>query len=63
MLEWLEGFLRGWGGACLVVSHDRYFLDRVTTRTLDLAFGRLEDYPGRYARYLVLREERHGAAA
>lgn len=58
MLEWLEGFLRTWGGSCLIVSHDRYFLDRVTTRTLDLAFGRLEDYPAPYTRFLVLREER-----
>jgi ATP-binding cassette subfamily F protein 3 len=58
MLEWLEGFLRSWPGACLVVSHDRYFLDRVTSRTLDLSFGRLEDYPAPYTRYLVLREER-----
>ncbi len=58
MLEWLESFLRSWGGACLIVSHDRYFLDRVTTRTLDLSFGRLEDYPAPYARYLTLREER-----
>ena len=58
MLEWLEGFLRTWPGACLIVSHDRYFLDRVTTRTLDLSFGRIEDYPAPYARYLVLRAER-----
>ena len=58
MLEWLETFLRSWNGACLIVSHDRYFLDRVTTRTLDLSFGRLEDYPAPYARYLTLREER-----
>ncbi|MGI9254465.1 MAG: ATP-binding cassette domain-containing protein, partial [Thermomicrobiales bacterium] len=58
MVEWLEEFLRSWTGACLVISHDRYFLDRVTTRTLDMAFGRLEDYPAAYARYLVLREER-----
>ena len=58
MLEWLESFLQSWGGACLVVSHDRYFLDRVTTRTLDLSFGVLEDYPAPYARYLELREER-----
>lgn len=58
MLEWLEGFLVTWHGAFLVVSHDRYFLDKVTTRTLDLSFGRLEDYPAAYARYLVLREER-----
>ncbi len=60
MLEWLEEFLRSWSGACLIVSHDRYFLDRVTTRTLDLSFGRLEDYPAPYARYLDLRQERLG---
>jgi ATP-binding cassette subfamily F protein 3 len=58
MLEWLEGFLRSWRGAFLVVSHDRYFLDRVTNRTLDLSFGRLEDYPAPYGRYLELRAER-----
>ena len=60
MVEWLEEFLQGWSGASLVVSHDRYFLDRVTSRTLDLSFGRLEDYPAPYARYLDLREERMG---
>jgi ATP-binding cassette, subfamily F, member 3 len=58
MLEWLEGFLSSWRGAFLVVSHDRYFLDRVTSRTLDLSFGRLEDYPAPYGRYLQLRAER-----
>jgi ATP-binding cassette subfamily F protein 3 len=58
MLEWLENFLQSWNGACLIVSHDRYFLDRVTTRTLDLSFGRLEDYPAPYARYLPMRAER-----
>ncbi|HWV24878.1 MAG TPA: ABC-F family ATP-binding cassette domain-containing protein [Thermomicrobiales bacterium] len=58
MLEWLEEFLGRWTGACLIVSHDRYFLDRVTSRTLDLSFGRLEDYPAAYAKYLPMREER-----
>jgi ATP-binding cassette, subfamily F, member 3 len=58
MLDWLEGFLDSWRGAFLVVSHDRYFLDRVTSRTLDLSFGRLEDYPAPYGRYLLLRAER-----
>ena len=58
MLDWLEGFLGTWRGAFLVVSHDRYFLDRVTSRTLDLSFGRLEDYPAPYGRYLMLRAER-----
>jgi ATP-binding cassette, subfamily F, member 3 len=58
MLAWLEEFLLGWGGACLVVSHDRYFLDRVTIRTLDLSFGRIEDYPAGYSGYVRLRGER-----
>ena len=58
MLEWLEEFLATWPGACLIVSHDRYFLDRVTRRTIDLSFGRIEDYNAPYARYLMLRGER-----
>ncbi|MBA3449983.1 MAG: ABC-F family ATP-binding cassette domain-containing protein [Chloroflexia bacterium] len=58
MLEWLEGFLKDWRGAFLVVSHDRFFLDRVTSRTLEISFGRLEDYPAGYGRFLVLRQER-----
>ena len=57
-LTWLEGFLRAWRGAFVVVSHDRYFLDQVTARTLELSFGHLEDYPGNYSRYLELRAER-----
>ncbi len=57
-LEWLENFLRSWNRTFVVISHDRYFLDRVTNRTLDLSFGTLEDYPAGYSRYLVLREER-----
>lgn len=58
MLEWLEDFLGRWNGACLIVSHDRYFLDRTTTRTLDLSFGTLEDYAAPYGKYLDLRAER-----
>lgn len=57
-VEWLENFLRTWNRAVIVVSHDRFFLDRVTERTLDLSFGRIEDYPAPYTRYLKLREER-----
>src|SRR4029079_1928305 len=60
MLQSRAAVLRALAGACLIVSHDRYFLDRVTSRTLDLAFGRIEDYPASYARYLVLRTERRG---
>jgi ATP-binding cassette subfamily F protein 3 len=54
----LEQFLRTWDGTLIVVSHDRYFLERVTKRTLELSFNRLEDYPGSYEKYLALKAER-----
>ena len=57
-IEWLETFLATWPGTLLCASHDRRFLDRVTTRTLDLEFGTLEDYSGNYSRYLRLKTER-----
>ena len=57
-VEWLEQFLAGFRGAVILVSHDRYFLDRVTRTTWDLAFTKLEPYPASYSQYIVLREER-----
>ncbi len=57
-LEWLEDFLRAWYGTLLVISHDRYFLDRVTTRTWDLEFGHLQDYLAPYSKYHALKAER-----
>lgn len=57
-LEWLETYLSSWRGAMVVVAHDRYFLDKVVARTIELAFGRIEEYPGNYTKYLHLREER-----
>jgi ATP-binding cassette subfamily F protein 3 len=57
-LQWLEEYLRSLNKAFIVVAHDRYFLDRVSKRTLELAFHAVEDYPGAYSRYLDLREER-----
>jgi ATP-binding cassette subfamily F protein 3 len=57
-LEWLEEYLAAWRGAVVVVSHDRYFLDRVTTRTIEVADGRVTPYPGNYTRYVRLRAER-----
>jgi ATP-binding cassette subfamily F protein 3 len=57
-LEWLETYLAAWKGAMVVVSHDRYFLDKIASRTIEMAFGRIEEYPGNYTRYLQLREER-----
>ena len=57
-LEWLETYLSSWKGAMVIVAHDRYFLDKVVSRTIEMAFGRIEEYPGNYTKYLQLREER-----
>src|SRR5437016_13346223 len=57
-LEWLETYLINWKGAMVVVAHDRYFLDKVVSRTIEMAFTRIEEYPGNYTKYLHLREER-----
>jgi ATP-binding cassette subfamily F protein 3 len=57
-LEWLEEYLVVWPGSLVVVAHDRYFLDKVVNRVWDLAFGRLETYPGNYSQYVQLRAER-----
>ncbi|GAC1614922.1 MAG: ABC-F family ATP-binding cassette domain-containing protein [Ktedonobacteraceae bacterium] len=57
-LEWLETYLLGWKGAMVIVAHDRYFLDKIVSRTIEMAFGRIEEYPGNYTKYLGLREER-----
>ncbi len=56
-VEWLEGFLRDYRGAFIVISHDRYFLDRVTNRTLELENGHLVAYRGGYTEYLRQKEE------
>lgn len=57
-VEWLESYLQEWPEALIVVSHDRYFLDRVVHKVWELNFGRLEAYPGNYSHYVVLRAER-----
>ncbi len=57
-VEWLEDFLKNYPHAYVVISHDRYFLDKVTSRTLELQGRRLESYKGNYTRYLALKEEK-----
>ncbi|MDR0510858.1 MAG: ABC-F family ATP-binding cassette domain-containing protein [Rikenellaceae bacterium] len=57
-IRWLEDYLRSFGGALLLISHDRAFLDNVTTRTVELSLGRLYDYKAPYSRYVELRRER-----
>ncbi|MEA3337669.1 MAG: ABC-F family ATP-binding cassette domain-containing protein [Chloroflexota bacterium] len=56
--EWLEGVLLQWQGSMVVVSHDRYFLDRVATRIWDLANQRMEIYRGNYSHYVRQRADR-----
>ncbi|MDA0831831.1 MAG: ABC-F family ATP-binding cassette domain-containing protein [Planctomycetota bacterium] len=57
--EWLEGYLNRTQQAMIIVSHDRYFLDRVTNRTLELYASRIEDYKGNFSAYWRQREERN----
>ena len=57
-VEWLEGYLSQWQGAAVIVSHDRYFLDRAANAILEMAFGATEHYPGNYSAYLQTRELR-----
>ncbi len=56
--NWLEDYLGEYPGGIILVSHDRYFLDRVTKTTVEVARGRLTEYTGGYSRYLVEREKR-----
>ncbi|MBI2940817.1 MAG: ABC-F family ATP-binding cassette domain-containing protein, partial [Chloroflexi bacterium] len=60
-MEWLEEYLREHRGAAIVVSHDRYFLNRVTVRTLELEHGRLTAYPGPYEWYTREKAKRREA--
>lgn len=57
-INWLESFLNGYRGAILMVTHDRYFLDRVTNRIFELSFGKLHEYKGNYEAYIIARAER-----
>lgn len=56
-LIWLENYLKTYRGAILIVSHDRYFLDKICTRICDIENGRLTSYRGNYSEYVRLKEE------
>ncbi|MFO7668506.1 MAG: ABC-F family ATP-binding cassette domain-containing protein [Bacteroidales bacterium] len=57
-IQWLEGFLSGYQGGVLIISHDRVFIDRVTNRTIELSLGKIYDYKVSYSRYVELKQER-----
>lgn len=57
-IQWLEVFLKQYHGAVILISHDRAFLDQVTTRTLEITLGTIYDYKVPYSKYVELRKER-----
>ena len=57
-IQWLENYLKEYNGAVVLISHDRAFLDNVTTRTIELSLGKVYDYKVPYSRYVELRRER-----
>ena len=62
MLEWLEGYLSAYPGGIIVVSHDRYFLDRIVNGVVELEHHKSTTYRGNYSRYIAQREDRQKAA-
>lgn len=57
-IQWLEDFLMNKAKAVVVISHDRAFVDNITTRTIEVTMGRIYDYKAKYSHYLELRKER-----
>ena len=57
-IQWLEEYLKNYNGAVLLISHDRAFLDNVTTRTIEISLGKVYDYKVPYSKFVVLRAER-----
>lgn len=61
-VEWLEDFLSSYSGTVVVISHDRYFLDKITNKTMEMENGRLNVYSGNYSEYLRQKKENAQAA-
>lgn len=57
-IQWLEDMLASYNGAVVLISHDRAFLDNLTSRTIEVSMGRLYDYPYNYSNYLIQRRDR-----
>ena len=60
-IQWLENFLSGYPGAVVLVSHDRTFLDNITTRTIEITAGRIYDYKCSYSEYVIQMQERRAS--
>lgn len=61
-IQWLENYLKNYQGSLLMVTHDRYFLDRVANRIFELSFGKLYEYQGNYEAYVMEKAERDRVA-
>ena len=57
-IQWLEDFIKESAKAVVVISHDKKFVDSITTRTIEVTMGRIYDYKASYSQYLILRQER-----
>lgn len=57
-ITWLEDFLKNYSGAVVLISHDKAFLDNVTTRTIEISLGKIYDYKASYSHFVTLRQER-----
>lgn len=55
-IQWLEDFLKSFSGACLIISHDRYFLDKITDKTIELENKKIRSYKGNYSTFLIKKE-------
>ena len=63
MTEWLENFLKGYKGAFIMITHDRYFLDRTVNKMIELDQGKIYEYVGaNYSKYLEMKAEREEIA-
>lgn len=58
-IQWLEDYLKAYSGAVVLISHDKAFLDNITTRTVEISLGKIYDYNVPYSKYLVQRKERY----
>lgn len=60
-ITWLEGFLKAYRGTVLIISHDRFFLDQITNKTVDIEMGRATMFPGSYTDFMTKKEQLHEA--
>lgn len=60
-IQWLEDFLKNFSGACLIISHDRYFLDKITDKTIELENKKMRSYKGNYSTFLKKKEAQQRA--